>query len=423
MSRDFEFLTLSNFKINNNIKNIKEIYSLFDFLISFIKINLSEEDKTKFIEVIKLFSKDMESIILKDNINNEIILSKSDNAFQLIKLSKISYEIYEIIRPFLIRIYKNKINFDYIFNDLSEQFTLHNNEKIESLFNYLNAKNSFLSDLFYKDEHSNQDILINRGFIFNEDYKNGIICSLSNNITKNFPKEGFSLIISFCLMNNNNKNNRHNIFSFYSKEKNHLMKLYIENNNLKYFVDSKEIHLFSDIKTNENYVFLMIFPKDNKSEILAYLNNNKKIVERLEYPSFEYNEILIGFDKDLSSIGNSINNFKGILGTFIMFNGFLINDKNMNQNILKILELKGDYELLININDRRDMIYINKNFDMTLKKFSHEIIEQIEVIISPKSVGNIQEINNLRNNTIIIMIYHSKIKNFSNLNLFLIILF
>ena len=397
---DFEFLTLSNFKINNNIKNIKEIYSLFDFLISFIKINLSEEDKTKFIEVIKLFSKDMESIILKDNINNEIILSKSDNVFQLIKLSKISYEIYEIIRPFLIRIYKNKINFDFIFNDLSEQFTLHNDEKIESLFNYLNAKNSFLSDLFYKDEHSNQDILINRGFIFNEDYKNGIICSLSNNITKNFPKEGFSLIISFCLMNNNNKNNRHNIFSFYSKEKNHLMKLYIENNNLKYFVDSKEIHLFSDIKTNENYVFLMIFPKDNKSEILAYLNNNKKIVERLEYPSFEYNEILIGFDKDLSSIGNSINNFKGILGTFIMFNGFLINDKNMNQNILKILELKGDYELLININDRRDMIYINKNFEMTLKKFSLEIIEQIEVIISPKSIGNIQEINNLRNNFI-----------------------
>ena len=310
------------------------------------------------------------------------------------------HEIYEIIRPFLIRIYKNKINFDYIFNDLSEQFTLHNNEKTESLFNYLNAKNSFLSDLFYKDEHSNQDILINRGFIFNEDDKNGIICSLSNNITKNFPKEGFSLIISFCLMNNNNKNNRHNIFSFYSKEKNHLMKLYIENNNLKYFVDSKEIHLFSDIKTNENYVFLMVFPKDNKSEILAYLNNNKKIVERLEYPSFEYNEILIGFDKNLSSIGNSINNFKGILGTFIMFNGFLINDKNMNQNILKILELKGDYELLININDRRDMIYINKNFEMTLKKFSLEIIEQIEVIISPKSIGNIQEINNLRNNFI-----------------------
>ena len=395
----FEFLSLLNFNINNNIKNIKEIYSIFDFLISLIKINLSEEDKMKLIEVIKFFSKDMESIILKDNINNEIILSKSDNAFQLIKLTKISDEIYEIIRPFLIRIYKNKVNFDFIFNDLSEQFTLHNNEKTESLFNYLNAKNSFLSDLFYKDEHSNKDILINRGFIFNNDDKNGIICSSSNKTTKSFPQEGFSLIISFCLMNNNNKKNKNNIFSFYGKEKNQSMKLFLENHILKFCIDSKEINLFSDIKTNENYVFLMIFPKDNKREILVYLNN-KKIIEHIEYPSFEYNEILIGFDKDLSFIGNSINNFKGILGTFIMFNGFLINDKNMNQNILKILELKGDYELLININDRRDIIYINKNLDMTLKKFSSEIIDQIEVIISPKSVGNIQDINNLQNNFI-----------------------
>ena len=47
----------------------------------------------------------------------------------------------------------------------------------------------------------------------------------------------------------------------------------------------------------------------------------------MEYPLFEYEEILIGFDKDYSS-GKNIANFEGILGTFIFFNECLINDKN-----------------------------------------------------------------------------------------------
>ena len=38
--------------------------------------------------------------------------------------------------------------------------------------------------------------------------------------------------------------------------------------------------------------------------------------------------ILLGFNKESSMDNKSINNFEGILGTFILFNGCLINDKN-----------------------------------------------------------------------------------------------
>ena len=43
---------------------------------------------------------------------------------------------------------------------------------------------------------------------------------------------------------------------------------------------------------------------------------------------------------------------------------------------------------------------INKNLKTTLNKFQLNIIDKIEVIISPKSIGNINDIKNINNNFI-----------------------
>ena len=385
---------------NNNIKNIKELFSAFDFLLSFTKYNLEEKDKAKLIELIKYFVNNIETTFFKNNINNNFILSRDDNTFKLIKLCKISDEIFNIIMPLLIRIYKNQFNIDYIYNDLSEQFTLKYNEETKKLTNYLKAKNLFLNELFLQEENINNEYFINSGFIFDNNEKNGIICSLSDNSGKSFPKDGFSIVISFCLMKNEKNNNKKSIFSFYSEDRKQFLKIYIENDLLKLNQNSKEIDLFYDIKLNTNYIFWIIYPNDKKKEILLYLNEKKNSIQTMKYPSFKYKEILIGFDVNISSKNRSINNFEGLLGTFILFNFCLINNKNDNQNYCKIMELKKDYELLVNIENKRDLIYIKKTVDVTLNRFKLNLNDKIDVIISPKSLGSIQDIQNIKNNFI-----------------------
>ena len=400
-SEKYNFMQNHNPYINNNIKNLEIIYSLIIFLISFTKNNLEEQKKSEFIEIVKHFVKNIETILLKDNINNIMILSRNDYLINLIKLSKISKNISTIINPLLVKIYKNKLNFDFFFSDLSEIFTLNNDETIESHTNNLIAKNSFLNDLFYIEEHNRNQFLINSGFIFNNDENNGIICSLPYNKSKNFSSDGFSIVISFCVFKNNN-NNKYNIFAFKGNKDNEIMNLYLENSILKLNISSKSIELFADILINTNYVFWLIFPKDKNKQILIFLNGKKSVINltQVEYPIFEYKEILLGFNKESSIDNKSINNFEGILGTFILFNGCLINDKNDFKNEMKLKELKGDYEMAIQYKSIREFIYVNKNLKTTLNKFQLNIIDKIEVIISPKSIGNINDIKNINNNFI-----------------------
>ena len=394
---DFQSNNISN--INNKIKNIEELYFIFDFLTSFTKNKLEDKNKQKFCQVIEQFMKNADSILLNNNINNNFILSKNEHAFQLIELTKISNKLSDSINHFLVRIYKNKFNINYIFNDLSEQFTLQNDEKIENLTNYLITKNLFLNELFLMEEQNENEFSINNGFIFNNDEQNGIICSSFDNRPKNFPNEGFSIVISFCLMNNN-PNCKYNIFSFNGIEPNKYLNLYVENNTLKLSLNSTIISESPDIKINKNYVIWIIYPNDKHKEIIFILNNIKKYVSFLEYPSFQYKEILLGVDKNFPFNDKSINNFEGLLGTFIFFNDCLINDKSDNQNESKIMGIKGDYEMLINALNRRKLISIDKNLDLTLNKFTPNITEKIEVIISPKSIGFIQDLNNLNNSYI-----------------------
>ena len=386
--------------INNNIKNIKELYSAFDFLISFTKNNLDDKHKTQLMEVIKYFIKNIELALFKNNINNNFILSRDENSFKLIKLCKISDEIYDIIKPFLIRIYRNQFNIDFIYNDLSEQFTLTYNEDTKNMINYSRAKNWFLNELFFEEKHNDDDYFINSGFIFNNDKNNGIVCSLSNNSVKNFPSKGFSIVISFYLMENEKNINKKNIFSFYSENGKKFIKLYIENDILKFNQNSKETNLIFDIKQNTNYILWMIYPNDKSKEIFLILNGKNIFISSMKYPSFKYKEILIGFDKDFSLKNKSINNFEGILGTFILFNCCLINDKNDNQNEYKIKGLFKNYELLVNVHNKTDFINFDRKLISTLNKFQSNLNDKIEVIISPKSIGNIQDMYNIKNNFI-----------------------
>ena len=392
-----------NFKLKNkndnnvNSINIKEFYLLLDFILSFIKNKMNDKKIFEFNKIIVSFVKNIQNILFKNNYNIVFILSKNNYFFKLIELCKISDEISSAIIPLLIFVYKNKFNINYIFGDLSEQFVLNSNENITSKTNYLIAKNIFLNMLFSQEENQRDEISIKNGFVFNNIENNGIACYTESPESIKFPKDGFSIVISFCLMKNNNSQ-KYSIFSFYQKEKNFCMNVFIENNTLKLFYNFNKYVLFSDIKINKNYIFWMIFPKERKSYTLFYLNDSKKYLPHIKYPSEDYDEIYLGFSKDLNT-NKYIDNFEGVIGTFIFFNKCLIKDKNDNQNENKLIELKGEYEHIVNISNKRDFFFLKKNINLTLNKYlldKNDISQYIEVIISTKSLG-IGDINNYNN--------------------------
>ena len=378
---------------NNNIKNLSEFYSLINFLISFKSNIFDEFHIIKFNNFMESIINNIQSIILKDNINNCFILSQNDKLFKLIELCIISNEQINIIIPLLTNVYRNRFNINYILNDLSEQFIKENNENLINKTNYFISKDTFLYGLFSKEKEQKNEILIKNGFMFNNSEANGIICYLSNNQSKKFPKDGFTLVTSFCLMENEiGKNQIYNIFSFYStKNKKAILSIYLQNYKLKIFYKGKEYDLFFEVLNNKSYVFWMVYSNIEKSNMLLFLNDLKTVFPFIPYPTNEFDEILIGFNKDQNN--KNIDNFKGIIGSFILFNKCLIRSAIDNQNERKLIELKGNYEMIANINSNRSVIFIDRSINLILNKYileKNDISQNIEVIISTKSMGIIK---------------------------------
>ena len=398
-----------NLKYSNNIQNIKKIYLVIDYLLSFCFNNNYHMNNFKIkqfnnlvINVVKMIDK---HILV--NYNNIYLLSKDNLFFRLIELSQLVslYTTSKIIR-LLINVYKHKFNIDYILDDLSEQFIY--KIKKESLLNKTNlliSKNIFLNELFEKEKISfkEEDIFIKNGFYFNDCKNNGIICEPINK----FPNEndGYSIVISFRLMNDNKNQNKDNsiytIFSLINKDNTCIMKVFIEDNKLKIKLKKeKRCNELYEISNNSNYVLWIIHKKDKKHKIIFFLNNCKYSLNNVMYPDGIY-KINLGFENNNNDKYTSINNFEGIIGTFILFRKCLINDENDYINITKLTELKGNYEDIIYTNTNRNWVFIDKNLNLILNKLSSDIniYKDIEIMISTQSLGydnynNLRELNN-----------------------------
>ena len=369
--------------IENTIKNIQPLYSIINFFLSFINItnHISENNLKKYNDLVSNFINNLNKYILSNN-NNLFSLSRNNQIFKLIQLDKISVSLKHIIIPLLVNVYKYKFNIDIVFEGINSQFLLYNNENIEQKTNLMMAKNIFLNNLFSQEKSllCGKEFYIRNGFYFNDFENNGIICSSMNT----FSKEGYTIVLSFNLKYNKN-NKKYNIFSIF-REKN-IIRLYIENNKL--FLNTcnnQNIELFNDIKYDNDYVFWMVHPNKKKLQLLFYLNNNINFINNINcYPSDNYG-ISLGFDKK----SNNPDNFIGIIGTFILFNKCLIENKNDNQNETKLISLKGNYESLLYINTKRDFANYDKNTNLILNKYSliEDISKYIEITISNKSIVN-----------------------------------
>ena len=385
----------------NYIQNVKQLYLVIDYLLSFCSnnnYNIKNYKLGQFNNSVNYFVDIITEYILSNytNYNNKHLLARNKYFYNLIGLSQItSISTISKIIKMLVSIYAHQLNIDYVLDDLSEQFLYKTKkESLENKTNLLMAKNNFLNDLLEKEKSilKGEDIFIKNGFYFTDCPNNGIICDSINK----FPNEndGYSIVVSFRLMNNNkNKDEEKNIYTIFTlmNKDTNIFHVFIEDNKLKFKVKKeKKNHDLYEISNNSNYVLWIIQSKAKKHKIIFYLNNCKNVLNNIPYPE-GYFKINLGFNSCNNSKDLLKQNFVGIIGTFILFKKCLIKDENDNINITKLTELKGNYEDIIYISSKRDWGFIDKNLNWILNKMSNDIdiYKDIEIIISTKSLGNL----------------------------------
>ena len=378
-------------KKSKNIENASQIYLVIDFLLEFCNNNfyqLNDNKKSQIIHIIDFIVKYMKKNILT-NFTDLCLLSRSKSFLKLIGLCQITFfQTQNQIISLLVEVYKYKLNIDFILDDLSSQFLY--NIKKDSLLNktkLLISKNEFLNNIFKKEVPLIKGEIIKNGFYFSDFHNNGITCQPINK----FPpeKDGYSLVISFNLMSNDIKS-KFTLFSFKNKDIKdiNIMNVYIENNILKIKIkkEKKEYELKDKIKINKSYV-LWIIQSKARGHMIVYLNESKTIFNKMKYPEANY-KINIGCNVNIDNI--SVDNFVGMIGTFILFNKCLVKDVDDYKNITKLLELKGNYEDIIYTDCKKDWSIMEKDIYLTLNRMANEFDKNrdIELIISPKSFGN-----------------------------------
>ena len=402
-------IILSLYKNNEksiNIKNEKQLYKVIDYLLSFCSNNDYSMTNNKIEQFNNLINGIIDiindKILVNNNYNNKYFLARNISFYKIIGLSKItSFNITSKIIKLLVYIYAYKLNIDYIFDDLSEQFLYKTKkESLSSKTKLLISKNIFLNELLEKEKQllKEEELFIKNGFFFIDYPKNGIECFSVNK----FPNEndGYSIVVSFRLMNGDKNNNKdiYTIFSLMNKE-NNIFHFYIEDNKVKLKVkkekNPKELYKISN---NTNYVLWIIQSRSKKNKMILYLNNCKNIINSIFYPEGYY-KINLGFGNNNNPNNISKDNFVGIIGTFMLFKKCLIKDENDFMGVTKITELKGNYEDIIYVNTKREWGFIEKKLNWILNKMDNDIdiYKDIDIIISTKSLGNLKLLNEKNN--------------------------
>ena len=350
---------------------------------------MPEKKIVDFTNMINSSSEIIKNLFLS-NYNNIVLLSNSLLFYRLIELGKISLESINRIIPLLKMVYKFSFKLDFYLNDLSDQFLLKKDENLDRKNNNIISKNKFLEELFGCEKAK----IIKHGFVFNDNPNNGLVFYANDSFT--FPKDNFSIVISFKLMDlsqENNKARKYCIFSVSEADnfQNTKFVVFIEDKKLKILANGKSQELFEEKIIYDKTYVLWLFSEgiNKKNKTIIYLNNKK----------FETN-INYSFPSIISSINLGFqdykqhNNFEGIIGTFILFNKCFIKDFN-NSNNIKINEfyekiflgLNCDYEDIIYISYKTEHSLLSEETQKILDQFKSDNISLfIEVIISSKSI-------------------------------------
>ena len=173
-------------------------------------------------------------------------------------------------------VYKFSFKLDFYLNDLSDQFLLKKDENLDRKNNNIISKNKFLEELFGCEKGK----IIKHGFVFNDNPNNGLVFYANDSFT--FPKDNFSIVISFKLMDlsqENNKARKYCIFSVSEADnfQNTKFVVFIEDKKLKILANGKSQELFEEKIIYDKTYVLWLFSEgiNKKNKTIIYLNNKK----------------------------------------------------------------------------------------------------------------------------------------------------
>ena len=378
---------------NNNIKDLKSFYILFEQIYNNLLIN---QNNLNFLKIDK-------------NIENSTIFKITNIASCTVCDTKLKKIIFDILILIYNKNYSNILS-RFILNNIKESFCElkedYDKNEIIKCIKYLYGQTEFINYLFNVEDNEKKDeYMPSTYFVFDGSKDSGI----NYNPNGELIKKNFILVFAFKI-NEIINDHLYPLITFVSEnqKKEIIFNLSIYNNQLYliYQGDTK-LNLIDKISNNTSYLVVVEYYKlllNNKIKIS--LNGNKKEITPININYKSKSSLKIGYIPNEVIIQNNIFNnnsikniyhFNGIIGPVIGFNNIL-DEKDFIPNIVK---LKGRYDSILFLNNNNDIenyyyyedykFYNDKEFteaEEYFMKLSKKIDEECLFTICPLSMLN-----------------------------------
>ena len=380
---------------NNNIKDLKSFYILFEQLYQNLLMN----------------HKNLNFLKRDKNIQNFIIFKITNITTCTACDSKLKSIILEILELIYKRNYSNKLS-NIILNNVKESFyelkENYDKNEIIKYVKYLDGQTEFINYLFNieeKEEKEEKDEYMPSTYF---EFDGSIDSGINYNPNGELIKKSFTLVFAFKINEITNEK-LYPLITFVSEnqKKEIIFNLSIYNSKL-YLVSQgdKNMNLIDDISSKKSYLVVIEFYKSLlKDKIKVSLNGNKKEINTCDINYKLKSSLKIGYIPNeviiqntiFNSLIKNINHFNGIVGPVIFFNNIL-DEKDFISNITK---LKGRYDSILFLNSDINIVYYyyyeenefyyDKEFKEAQEyflKLSKKINEECLFTICPLSIIN-----------------------------------
>ena len=349
----------------NNIKEINnEIHDLFEKI--FYLNNLSNVQNIKFTQKLIKHKKILSLLKLCFNYYNNQILNDTNKNYILHNLKQLCFKNLSIEHSNYLYSAAKKF--------LKSNFNNNKTQEDKNYYSYINGLLEFFIQLIDEEKQKNSN---DKFFLFDSNQKDNVALKTSaiklNNEYK-FSNIHFSFIFSFQIIKSKENHINDNtkkivIFSVNNfKTKKSIFNIFLNNNNLFLGLDfndnenQKETSLMKNVKDNFNYLCYLYF-EENKlyfkvNEISQTINHNLKL------KSINKIYIIIGnIDTKYNDNEDKFQNFNGVIGPVLIYNSKIFNPLNVYEKINT--SLKENYYLLGDMINNKffDKNDVNFNFD------------------------------------------------------------
>ena len=358
---------------NNDIKDIKPFYKIFENLYTNLLMNK---------EILNFLKRDK-------NMDNFSIFKTINIASSNVCDETLKTLIFKALDLIYLNNYSNNISI-ILLNSIKECFyelkKNYNKNKIIKCLKCLGGQTEFIDSIFIKEEKEKKDMFLpSTYFVFD----GSPFCGINYNPNYALIKKNFTLVFSFKIEENKN-DLIYPLITFITEndKKDIVFNISIKNNKL-YFVceGDANFNLIEDISSNESYLIVVEFFKSMSMSLLndkikICVNGVKKEINSCNINYKSKLSVKLGYiPKDIIMLNNlfkNISNFSGVMGPILFFKN-IIDEKDF---LLNIFKLKGRYDniLFLNKNNNLDNYFFYEKNELNDEKEFKEAINYFQKI-------------------------------------------